>query len=102
MHNPEKTVDAIVSINLRLFMAVVFAITSALIWPTDPEWWGFIFPAVGLGLGAFGVGIKAFKSMLKIYQLDKAIFIYLTQGNQPKTSSMVSDKGLKNEGMTNE
>ncbi len=90
----QGSMGTIVQINLRLFVAVIFAATAYKIWPTDPEWWGLGLISILMSASALGMLAEATGMALKLYQRDKAIADYLAQGGKPKSSVVASSNDL--------
>jgi ABC-type Co2+ transport system permease subunit len=90
----QNSLGTIIQINLKLFVAAVFAVTAHSIWPTTPEWWGLGVIAILMGAGALSLLVEAIGMALKLYQRDKAIAAYLAQGSKPKSSVLVSGRDL--------
>ena len=101
--NPFQTSNgATAQINSKLFLAFICALAAWLIWPTNPQWWGFGLISIMLAAGAFLAFIDALQSMKKIYMRDKAMAEYMAQGNKPKSSKLASTDALRKAGVIHE
>ena len=92
----------IVQINRNLLFSTGFAFTAWLSWPNSPKWWGLGVMSVFCTLVALALLFQAVRLMYRIYKREQAIAAFIAQGNQPKTSVLVSNRGLQDAGMRDE
>lgn len=97
---PNKTpIGAILKINGHLLLAFLYGGTAWLIWPTNPEWWGFGLLSILLGAAALASLIAAFRAMTKLYVRERELARFASSARAPVPSDLASKNALKDAGM---
>jgi hypothetical protein len=93
---------SIVAINVNLLTSFACGFAAWAIWPSSPLWWGLGVLSIMLGLSALvGIG-KALGLMAALYNKDRIINEYTTQGGKPKSDRITSNEDLIRAGMLDE
>lgn len=102
MSNFKTPAGSIFAINGHIFLAAMQIIAAFLIWPANPDWWGFGLLSVVLGLSAMANVIAAFRAMLKVHAREKEIARLAQTSRAPEPSDLVGADALKDAGMFND
>lgn len=95
----ESNLESTIRINLDLLFAVGLGAASWWLWPSSIEWYGFGFLSLCCALAAFGVLIRALRTLATLYTRRKAMQEYLNQGGKPKASTLASSDIQEKAGM---
>lgn len=96
---PYSVVGDVIAINAKLAYSVFLGLVAWAIWPSSPEWWGFGFLAIILGVAAAAFGGKTLAQMGQLLLKDRKTRAYQRLGAQPKTSDLASRDDLRRAGM---
>ena len=98
-HTTLSVIGTIVQINAKLLTITFWGWVSFNTFPTHPHWWGFAFLSIFTGLAAAALLINVINKMFDLYKWNKTLAAFQAQGNQPKTSSVVSNDRMREEGL---
>ena len=97
-----SVIGTIVQINAKLLYFTFLGWMSYYTWPIHPQWWGFGLLSIFTGLAAVALLVNVLRMMFHLYQRDKTLAAFQAQGNQPKTSSVVSNDRMREAGLRDE
>ena len=90
---------SVVKINKDFLMATLFGWLTWRLWNWDTDFYGAALLAIMFGIVAFGSVLGAVIQIGKLYEREKAIAAYVSQGVKPKTSELAGGDALDKAGM---
>ena len=102
MNAPKTPIGAILKVNGHFLQASLFGAVAWLIWPTNPQWWGFGLLSILLGATAFAGLIAAIRAMAKLYVRERELARFAATARAADPSDLADQNALKNAGMFDE
>jgi len=95
----QSSARSVFQINVNFLFSTLMGWLAWGTWPLGSSAIGWGLVSIMFGLVSLSMVIKALTLMVKLYQRDRTIALYVQQGTRPKVSELASEDALKNAGM---